>query len=113
MTNLTDMLTAVQNIPTAINKLATTYLNVQGLQTLADISAATIVKNSSGRVATITVTTVGTSTGKVYDQSALTPLVRAIFVIPEAVGIYVVNMPTSYGILVVPGTGQSVAVSYS
>lgn len=113
MANLSDILTTAQNIPTAINALATTYLKVQGNQNAADISTTTLVSSSPGRVATVVVSTAGSAVGHIYDQSATTPTARVLFVIPMTVGINVVNMPASYGILVVPGSGQVVTVSYS
>ena len=109
-----DVLTAIKNIVTAMNGASQSYLNVQGQANFAAISAATVVKAAAGRICSVSVTTAGSSTGKIYD-SATTATTNLLYIIPDAVGNqpYVVNLPASFGILVVPGTGQVVTVSYS
>jgi|APFre7841882654_1041346.scaffolds.fasta_scaffold02802_5 hypothetical protein len=112
-TSLSDILTAVKNIVTALNNAAQTYLNVQGQQNKAAITAATLVKNGSGRVATVSVIVAGSATGNIYDSSSTTVTSSPIFIIPTTVGITVVNIPVSIGIVVAPGSGQTVTISYS
>jgi len=97
----------------AVNGLAQTYLNVQGAQNLAGISTPTLVSGVGGRVAQVSVTTAGSGPGVIYDSSLVTSLMRPIYAIPEAVGIYLVNLPVGYGIVAAPGTDQVVTVSYS
>jgi hypothetical protein len=111
MASLSDILVTGQNIATAINQIAQTYLNVQGAQNRAALSTPTLVLTGSGRVAVISVTTAGSTTGTVYDSQtgATTP----IYIIPSAVGIYNVNLPVNFGIYVSPGTGQVVTISFS
>lgn len=111
--SLSDLLTTAQNIVKAINNLSRDYLNVEGLTSLAAVSASTVVKASAGRVCRIIVTTAGTSTGTVYDGATLTAMSKPVFIIPEAVGVYEVNDPTNFGCLVAPGSGQVVTVVYS
>jgi len=111
--SLSDILTTAKNVVTAINGMAQTYLAVQGAQSQALISVATLVKNTSGRICTISVTTAGSATGTIVDSNNASNTARVIYVIPEAVGEYVVNLPTNYGILVIPGTSQVLTVSYS
>lgn len=108
-----SFLTALKSVAVAINNAASAYLSVNGAQTRSALKAATVVKAAGGRVAQVSVTTAGTSTGGVYDANMTGITGNPVFIIPEATGVYVVNMPTNNGILVVPGTGQSVAVSYS
>lgn len=113
MASLSDILTTAQNIPRAINALATTYLNVQGQKNTATITAATVVSSTSGRVCQCVITVAGSAVGSIYDTTDATTPTRKIFTIPMTVGSFVVNMPTAYGIVVVPGTGQTVTVSWS
>lgn len=113
MASLSDILTSAQNVVQAINGLAQTYLTVQGGINKADISVATLLKSESGRVATVVVTTAGSAPGAVYDGKLATVTTNKLFDIPNTTGIYVVNMPANYGIVVAPGTGQIVAVGYS
>ena len=111
--SLTDILTVAKSLAIAINSLAQTYLNVQGAQNFAGITAATVIKPSSGRVAVISVTVAGSAPGMVYDAAATGVTTKPLCVIPNTVGPFLVNMPTSFGLLVVPGTGQTVSGSFS
>ena len=113
--SLADILTAAKNIVLALNGATTAYLNVNGQATRSNITAPTVLKTSTGRVASVSVTVAGSAVGHIYDSAATTDTSEVLYVIPEAVGTepYVVNLPVSFGILIVPGTGQTLAVSYS
>jgi len=113
MASLSDILTTAQNIVKAINNVAQTYLEVQGIQSLSNVSTTTLVKSTSGRVATIAVTTAGSTVGNIYDSNTASSTNNKIYVIPNTVGLYVVNIPVNYGIVVVPGTSQVIALSFS
>ena len=111
--SLADILTAIKNLVTAFNGLTTAYLQVNGQSTLEAITAATVVKTTPGRLASISVTTLGSTTGMAYDSNQASNTSSPLFVIPAAAGLYVVNLPTDTGLLIVPGTGQKLAVSWS
>jgi len=111
--SLSDILTAAKNVASAINSAAQNYSNIQGAQNTSAISTTTLIKASAGRACSVSVTTAGSSTGALYDSSLATSLVHEIYVIPAAVGVYVVNIPTNYGLLVVPGSGQVLTVTWS
>lgn len=110
-----DVLTAIKNIVTALATAAQNYLNVQGAVSSAGITAPIIVKNQAGRIASVSVIVAGSATGFVYDAVNLSDTTKPLYVIPMNVGTepYVVNLPASFGIVVVPGAGQTVTVSYS
>jgi hypothetical protein len=111
--SLSDVLTTLQNAVKAINGLAQNYLNVQGISNFAGLTAATVVKASSGRIARISVVVAGSAAGAVYDGAALGATTKPLYVIPNTVGIVEVNLATNVGLLVVPGTGQTVSGGYS
>lgn len=113
MAGLSDILTTAQNIASAINGLAQVYLNVQGGRNATALTAATLVKAGAGRLATVTVTDAGSGDGAIYDANNVTAVTGLFYVIPMTVGVFVVNFPVSFGIVVAPGTGQTVSVSYS
>ena len=113
MASLTDIFTVGQNIATAINGVAQSYLNVQGVQNKTGIAAATLVKGSAGRCATIIVTTAGSTVGACYDTNSASSTANKFYDIPDTIGVYVVNFPVSTGLVVTPGTGQVVSVSFS
>ena len=112
-----DILSTLKNIVTALATAAQNYLNVQGLINFAGITAPTVVKTSAGRICEISIITAGSGTGFVYDGATLTATTKPLWVIPEAAKSdgepYVVNLPTSFGLLIVPGTGQKLSGSYS
>jgi hypothetical protein len=111
--SLSDILTAVKNIAANISTAASNYINVQGGQVRTGITTATVLNPTPGRVCTVSVVVAGSAVGAVYDANSTTNLGGKIWSIPDTVGLYVVNMPTNVGVTVVPGTGQTLAVSYS
>jgi len=111
--SLADLLTALKNAVTGISSLAQTYLNVQGAQNFAGLTAATVVKSSSGRIAVISVIVGGSASGRVYDAGNTSDTTKPLYVIPQTAGLYVVNLPCSFGVTIAPGTGQTVSGSFS
>ena len=85
-----------------------------GVRTMFDITAATVVKTTSGRVAKVSVLVAGSAAGGVFDTTttASAAITNQVAVIPNAVGVYVIDIPCFNGIVVEPGTGQTVMVSY-
>lgn len=111
--SLSDLLTAAKNIVTAINALAQNYLNVQGILNAAGLTTDTVVKQTAGRLCVVSVIVAGSATGTIYDGSTTSATTKPLYVIPMTVGVTIVNIPTSFGLFVSPGSGQTVTVSYS
>lgn len=108
-----DVLTAIKNIVTALATEAANFLNVNGQLSAAGLTTATVVKATGGRIASVSVIVAGSATGKIYDATSTSATTKPLYVIPQTVGVFVVNMPASFGITVAPGSGQTVSVSYS
>lgn len=113
MASLGDLLTAAKNIVTSVGSIAQTYINFQGAQNSGALTAPTLVKLGQSRVANVVVIVAGSATGRVYDGNQVTSTTNPVYVIPNTIGVYVVNMPVGLGLVVAPGTGQTVNVSYS
>lgn len=113
MASLSDILASSQNIASAVNTASATYLNVQGSRNATAITAATLVKLGAGRVAVVSVLVAGSAVGAIYDTNAATSTAGQIFVIPQTVGVTVLNMPVAFGIVVAPGSNQVITISYS
>lgn len=113
MRSLSDMLSSAQNIATALSNIAQTYLNTVGVRNSLDISTATVAYATAGRIASVVVTTAGTTTGSIYDSNSASASTGKIFTIPNTVGVTVLNFPVVNGIVVSPGSGQVVSISYS
>lgn len=113
MTSLTDILTTSKNIVTALNQLGQTYLQVEGAKLASGITAATLVQTGQGRVARVSVVVAGSAAGAVYDATDASATTNQIAVLPTTVGVIEINLPVNNGIVVAPGTGQTIAISYS
>jgi len=87
----------------------------KGSKTALNISAATAVKAVAGRIVKVSVIVAGSAAGTINDAATTGAAASAneVAVIPNTVGVYDIDMPTSNGIVIVPGTGQTVAVSYN
>lgn len=114
-TSLANILTAAQNVVTAITGAARTYLEIQGVTNAAGLSGnATLVSGNPGRLARVSVIVAGNATGTIYDANVATATSRPLYTIPMTTGVYEVNIATQYGIVCAPGTGgQTVTVGYS
>ena len=86
-----------------------------GAQSALYISSATLIKGGLGRVAKVSVIVAGSAAGSVNDVGTAVGAVAGnqIAVIPNTVGVYDVNFPFFNGLAIVPGAGQTVAVSYT
>ncbi|CAJ0705855.1 hypothetical protein R11007_04707 [Ralstonia holmesii] len=86
----------------------------QGQSSQLNITTATPVKTVAGRIVRVQVLVAGSAAGAVYDGTGVTgnTVANQVFVIPNTVGSYLVDHPCVNGVVVVPGTGQTVAVTY-
>lgn len=109
-----DILTAIKNIVIALNAQVTNETNLAGAQDFYNVTSATYVKSGAGRIVNAIALVLGSADGTVYDAASMTDTSRPIFPISHTTaGRQLINMPFQYGLLVVPGTGQTIAGSYS
>jgi hypothetical protein len=111
--SISDAITVLKNLVTGLATLAQNYLNVQGAINFAGLNQTTIVKSSAGRIARISVIVPGAATGFVYDSTSVSATTKPLYVIPMTVGVFEVNLPASFGIMIVPGAGMTVSGSFS
>ncbi len=114
--SLSDLLTAVQHVASNIAQAAQTYLAVNGQQSRSGITAAggsVLLKQGSGRVAYVNVIVAGTAAGSLVDSNSAAAVAPVLAAIPNVVGSYFVNLPYNLGLVVIPGAGQTVTVSFS
>ena len=69
---------------------------------------------SARRISHVHVLVAGSAPGSVNDSATLAGAntTNQVYAIPNTVGIYIVDFPCMNGIVVTPGTGQTLAVSY-
>lgn len=113
--SLADILSAAKNIVTALNSSVQTASNLAGNTNRSGLASATLVSSKPGRLVNIVVTTAGSTEGDVNDAASLSNVTtnNMIYKIPNTVGVHVIGVPTMYGIVITPGTGQVVTVTYS
>ncbi len=113
MSSLSDILTAAKNIVTAINGVGQTYLKVQGALRSPTMTTTTLVSTGQGRLASVSVVVAGSADAVIYDSNAASSLTNALAVVDNVLGVSLVNIPYNNGLVVVPGTGMTLVVSYS
>jgi hypothetical protein len=83
-----------------------------GYSSSLNVTAATTVKATVGRIFRVAVVTAGVA-GQVCDSATVCAAANVVFTIPAAVGIYDLNWPMLTGIRIEPGAAQVVAVSWN
>ena len=112
--SLGDILTTQKNGVVAINAY-TTALNTQaGANNTKELSTSTVIKSSSGWLATVSVIVGGSTTGYLYDTNSTSATAgNRIYTVPNTPGVYKIMMPFSTGLTFVPGTRSIIAVGYT
>lgn len=88
----------------------------EGKLSALNISAATVVKATPGRLVRIIVNTPGSTAGTASDCATTAAVTAANLIanIPATAGLVMsIVWPCSTGIVITPGTGQVLSVSYS
>lgn len=113
--SLGDLLTTQKNGVVALNNIATSNLRGQGTITSAVVTAPTLIFANSGFLVNFSVTVAGSSAGTIYNSASVAgaAATNALCVVPAAVGITQTGQVFSNGLVVSPGTGQSINVTYS
>jgi hypothetical protein len=85
----------------------------KGLKSAFNVTAATVVKATPGRLAKISVLVAG-AVGAAYDSITTSGNTAAneVFVIPATVGVYDIDVPCLTGIVIAPGAAQVCYVTY-
>jgi hypothetical protein len=115
MASLDDLLSAHKNVVQGVNNWGQITSNLAGIKNSGEISTTTLLTPKLGWVANVSVIVAGSTTGTIYDA----PNIRQagtgnrIYIIPTTVGVTSVMLPVDTSIVVTPGTGQIVVVSYS
>jgi hypothetical protein len=122
MASLDDILTTQKNgvvtLGDLVNELASfreLYLSGIGGNASIGITAPTLISSEAGRLVNLYVIDGGSSGGFIHDASsvAAASTLNALTTIPTTAGITSVNIPFSNGLVVIPGTGQSINITYS
>jgi len=113
MASLSDILTAAKNLVTSVNQLGQTYLKINGVARSATLTTTTLVSSGQGRIASVSISVAGSSACVIYDSNNPSSLTSKLAAVTNAIGVTVINMPYNNGLVIDPGTGMTVVVSYS
>lgn len=86
-----------------------------GQSSTKNVAASTVIKATTGRAFQISVVVAGSAPGALHDCATTGAAAAAnkVATIPNTVGVYNLNWPMATGIVLVPGTGQTLAISYT
>jgi len=87
---------------------------VTGQNSALNITVSTVVKAAPGQVLTATEVVAGNAPGTINDclTTGAAAAANQIATLPASVGSQRLDFPCQVGIVVVPGTGQTIAISY-
>ena len=122
MANIDDLVTVQKNGVIAINALTAAiaefraiYQSYVGTDTFLGISDASLVSDGSGRLVNLIVSVAGSGAGTIHDAASVADAdtSNVISIIPTTTGVGQINVPFVNGLVVKPGTGQTVGITYS
>ncbi len=115
MASLDDILTTQKNGVVALSGIGTAFLRSQGTITSATVTTSTLIVAGKGYIVNFAVTVAGSTAGTIYNSASVAgaAAANALCVVPSAVGVTQTGQNFSNGLVIVPGTGQSINVTYA
>lgn len=100
--------------PLVLDANGKSLLTTGSLTSSLNVTALSLVKVGVGKVAKVVVLTAGSTAGKISDVATTGGVAAAnlIFNIPNTVAVYDLDFPIALGLVVTPGTGQVLSISY-
>ena len=113
--SLDDIFTVQKNGVVAINNLSQGTLRGLGTQTSVTVTTATLIYVGAGYLVNFSVVVAGSTAGTISNTGAVATVAaaNALCAIPATVGVVKTGQIFSTGLVVTPGTGQSINVTYS
>lgn len=115
MASLDDILTTQKNGVVAINALNNITLAAAGTLTSVTVTSQTVIFTGSGRLVSFAVVVPGSASGKIHNASTVASITasNALCATPATIGIYPSGQVFTNGLVIDPGAGQSINVTYS
>ena len=112
--SLSDILTTQKNGVVGINGVAQASLRALGTITSQTVTAETVVFTGAGYLVNFSVVVAGSTAGKISNASATSPdASTALCAVPTTIGVFKIGQVFNAGLVVTPGTVQSINVTYS
>lgn len=107
--------TNIASLSTNIANLATTSSYLAGKNTSSTVTSSTLVVAGSGRLVGVSIIVAGTTSGLIHNSATTggASASNALVATPVTIGFYAVGQRFTNGLVIVPGTGQSINVTYS
>ena len=88
---------------------------MQGISTSQTIAANATIVSIKGYLVSVSVVVAGSSVGQIYNATSSTTAIPAnlLAVVPNTTGVFPLGLTFNSGIYIVPGTGQSLNVTYT
>jgi len=116
MASLDDILTTQKNGVVAINALNNITLGAAGTVTSATVTTTTLIFAGSGRLVNVSVVVKGSADGKIHNSSTVAGIAASNALCAAssvASGVYQCGQVFTNGLVIDPGAGQSINVTYS
>lgn len=115
MASLDDMLTTHKNGVVAINNLHQGNTRSEGTNTSSTVTASTLIISGKGRLVNFSVVVPGSTVGAIYNSLSVSGVTapNQLVSVPNVNGVYVCGQIFTNGLVIIPGTGQSINVTYS
>jgi fructoselysine-6-P-deglycase FrlB-like protein len=115
MASLDDILTTQKNGVVGVNGISQAFLRGQGTVTSSTATASSVIFNGRGYLVNVCVVVAGSSAGAIHNANtaANASASNQLFSIPTTVGVYQLGQVFTTGLVLVPGTGQSINVTYT
>ena len=111
----TAALSALLSLPRSIFQLGTTEIFLAGNTTSPAVTASTILSTQAGWIANIQVLAAGSAPGFIYNAPSFAGMIDANKLMPiqNSIGLQHGFVNFNNGMMIVPGPGQLVNVTYS
>ena len=115
MSSLTDLFTTQKNGVVALNLIASVLGRGQGSVTSTTVTADTLVLTGKGYLVSYAVVVGGTGNGAIYNYNSTSspPASSQLVTTETTIGVYQCGQVFTSGLVISPGTGQSINVTYS
>jgi hypothetical protein len=115
MSNLDTIATIQKNGVIGLNAINQRLSFIYGTNTSATVTASTLIVSGPGRLVNVAVVVAGSAVGTVYNAASTSAAAAANALVsaPNTAGVVQVGSVFSNGLVVTPGTGQSLNVTYS
>jgi hypothetical protein len=114
MASLDDILTTQKNGVVAINGITNALLRAEGNYTSQTVTADTLVVTGRGFLVNYAVVVAGSADGAIYNYNSTSspPSSSQLVATVQTLGVYPCSQIFTSGLVISPGTGQSINVTY-